>query len=97
MCSFFHFKTITLVCSISRDSFLSRVPVPLIRRYHYRHNKFFMPEVKGIMTDLYRDFNADYYCLLNSDILLGPELLSILDYVDNQIQNGVFSSIVMSY
>ena len=56
-----------------------------------------MPEVKGIMTDLYRDFSADYYCLLNSDILLGPELLSILDYVDNQIQNGVFSSIVMSY
>ena len=53
-----------------------------------------MPEVKGMMNDLYRDFKADYYCILNSDILLGPELLSILDYVDNQIEKGVFSSIV---
>lgn len=54
-----------------------------------------MPEVKGILSDLYRDFDSDYYCILNSDILLGPELFSVLDYVDEQISNGNFSSIVL--
>ena len=53
-----------------------------------------MPKVNGMLSHLYADFKSDYYCFINSDILLSPNLFSILDYVDDQINRGIVSPIV---
>lgn len=53
-----------------------------------------MPEVNGMLAHLHADFKSDYYCFINSDILLSPNLFSILDYVDEQISQGIVSPIV---
>lgn len=59
-----------------------------------RHNVHFMPLVSGIMRDIHRDFVTDYICILNSDILLGPEFFSLLDFVDLAIREGRLPQIV---
>ncbi|KAK8812803.1 hypothetical protein WA538_002537 [Blastocystis sp. DL] len=60
----------------------------------YQHNVHFMPLVSGIMRDIHRDFVTDYICILNSDILLGPEFFSLLDFVDLAIREGRLPKIV---
>ena len=62
-----------------------------------RHNQFYMPKVNGMLAHLHTDFKSDYYCFINSDILLSSNIFSILDYVDDQISRGIVSPIVCLY
>lgn len=53
-----------------------------------------MPLVSGIMRDIRRDFATDYVCILNSDILLGSEFFSLLDFVDAAVRQSRLPRIV---
>ena len=43
---------------------------------------------------LYRDVSADYYGIVNSDILVSDSIFSALDVVDAMAKNGTIRTIV---
>ena len=53
-----------------------------------------MPTVDAMFADLYRDVSADYYGIVNSDILMSDSVFSALDVVDAMAKNGTISNIV---
>ena len=57
----------------------------------------FMPLISGIMRDVHRDFATDYICILNSDILLGAEFFSLLDFVDGAVRESRLPRIVVFF
>ena len=48
------------------------------------------------MEDIFRDIDADYYGIINGDILIGAQLFSLLDKIDSLIESGTISKIVAS-
>lgn len=59
-----------------------------------RHNKFFLPRVDKLFERLYDSIDADYYGVINADILISDSVFSILDAIDEVATNGTISSIV---
>lgn len=59
-----------------------------------RHNQFFLPRVDKLFERLHDSIDADYYGVINADILISDSVFSILDVIDELATNGTISSIV---
>ena len=53
-----------------------------------------MPTVDAMFADLYRDVSADYYGIVNSDILMSDSVFSPKDEEDPKAKNGTIRSIL---
>ena len=61
--------------------------------YGYDHNTFHMPLVNKMFEVAMRDVSADYYGIVNSDILLSDRIFLVLDQVDAMVEEGTVSPI----
>ena len=58
------------------------------------HNMFHMPLVNKMFEVAMRDVSADYYGIVNSDILLSDRIFLVLDQIDAMVEEGTVSPIV---
>lgn len=59
------------------------------------HNSFYYPYVSFIMTSIRRDISADYYGIINSDILISDRIFLVMDQIDAMVQRGALKPIVV--
>lgn len=60
-----------------------------------RHNAFFYPYVSFIMESIRRDISADYYGIINSDILISDRIFLVMDQIDSMVLRGTLKPIVL--
>lgn len=46
------------------------------------------------MTSIRRDISADYYGIINSDILISDRIFLVMDQIDAMVQRGALKPIV---
>ena len=47
------------------------------------------------MTSIRRDISADYYGIINSDILISDRIFLVMDQIDAMVQRGALKPIVV--
>ena len=56
----------------------------------FKVNKFGLPILKTMFETVTHKYTYDYLGYLNSDILIHPDIFSVLDTVSNAVKDGIF-------
>ena len=81
----FSFKGIVFTTSHSLLSFCTSKNITVIQKMS--RNEFGLPFVKDMLIELRARYNSSYYGYMNSDILLNPNVISVLKGISERINN----------